>query len=108
MREVVQDRLPMISQFGDGLKACNVHEAIQNYPEELKNLFCIETISQELTEDQFVDLFYVAYSEQQQKKLKEINTFKVFSDFVAMVTHGGMFVAFNLFEILVYLHNVDG
>lgn len=55
----------MISQFGDGLKACNVHEAIQNYPEELKHLFCIETISQELTEDQFVDLFYVAYSEQQ-------------------------------------------
>ena len=81
----------MISQIMEGVKSCKVHEAIQEYPEQMRPLFCIDAVQHDLDEDQFLDLFHVDYSDQQQNKLKEINTFKVFSDFVSMVFHGGLY-----------------
>lgn len=81
----------MISQLVDGLKTCNVHDAIQECPEQMKPLFCVDAISQGLDEDQFLDLFNVEYSQQQREKIKEISAFKAFSDFVAVISHGGLY-----------------
>ena len=81
----------MVSQLKDGLKACRVLEAIQKFPEKLRPLFTMEAEQQTLDEDQFLGLFHVDFSLQQQKKVKEIDTFKVFSDFMGMVSHGGLY-----------------
>ena len=61
IKEIVQERMPMVSQLMDGLKTCGVLEAIQTYLEELRSLFLIGR-KDKLDEDTFLDLFHVEFS----------------------------------------------
>ena len=80
----------MISQLMDGLKTCGILEAIQKYPDQLRPLFCVDCAKYSIDEDTFLDLFTANYSLEQQKKILEIDTYKVFCDFVGLVAHKGL------------------
>ena len=79
----------MVSQLMEGLKPCGILAAIQTYPDEMRPLFCINDTGEKLDEDKFLSLFEVNFSQEQQKKAKEIDTYKLFCDYVGMVGHGG-------------------
>jgi len=68
IRNVVQERLPMVSQLMEGLKPCGILAAIQTYPDEMRPLFCINDTGEKLHEDKFMSLFEVNFSQEQQKK----------------------------------------
>lgn len=87
--DVVQGRLPMVSQLMEGLTPCGILAAIQTNPEEMRALFCINHTGEKLDEDRFMNLFKVNFSQEQQKKAKEMNTYKLFCDYVGMVAHEG-------------------
>ena len=55
----------------------------------MRPLFCINDTGEKLDEDKFLSLFEVNFSQEQQKKAKEIDTYKLFCDYVGMVGHGG-------------------
>ena len=86
---VVQERLPMVSQLMVGLAPCGILAAIQANPEVMRPLFCMSHAGEKLDEDRFMNLFKVNFSQEQQKKAKEIDTYKVFCDYVGMVARGG-------------------
>ena len=65
---VVQERLPMVSQLMEGLKPCGILTALQTNPEELLPLFCIKHTEEKLDEYTFSNLFKVSFREEQQKK----------------------------------------
>ena len=79
----------MVSQLMEGLKNCGLLEAIQKYPYQIRPLLCINATTEELDEDRVLSLFIVNFSLEQQKKSKEVNTYKVFSDYIGMVSHSG-------------------
>lgn len=91
----------MVSQLMDGLRVCGVLEAIQKYPEQMRAMFVMN--EEEIDEDSFLDLFHVDFSLEQMKKVKEIDTFKVFSDFVSMVYHKGLLLITIQFIFLKFL-----
>ena len=86
---VVQERLSMVSQLMEGLAPCGILGAIQANPEVMRPLSCLSHAGEKLDEDRFMNLFKVNFSQEQQKKAKEIDTYKVFCDYVGMVAHGG-------------------
>ena len=86
---VVQERLPMVSQLMEGLAPCGILAAIQGNPEVMRPLFCMSHTGEKLDEDRFMILFKVNFSQEQEKKAKEIDTYIVFCDYVGMVAHGG-------------------
>jgi len=86
---VVQGRLPMVSQLMEGLAPCGILAAIQANPEVMRLIFCMSHTGEKLDEDRFINLFKVNFSQEQQKKAKETDAYKVFSDYVGMVAHGG-------------------
>ena len=90
MKEVVQQRIPMLSQLVNGLRICGVLESIQSFPRQMKDMFCkAGNLENQLTSDKFSDLLAVQFSQQQQKKALEIDTYKYFCDFVDKMFHEG-------------------
>lgn len=79
----------MVSQLMEGLAPCGILGAIQANPEVMQPLSCLSYAGEKLDEDRFMNLFKVNFSQEQQKKGKEIDTYKVFCDYVGMVAHGG-------------------
>lgn len=93
MKEVVQDRIPMLSQLVNGLKVCGVLGSIQAHPDQMRAHFCIANASKDqLDNEKFNNLILVQFSNEQQKKALEINTYKYFSDFIDKLYHQGTFV----------------
>lgn len=86
---VVQGRLPMVSQLMEGLAPCGILAAIQANPEVMRLIFCMSHTGEKLDEDRFINLLKVNFSQEQQKKAKETDAYKVFSDYVGMVAHEG-------------------
>ena len=89
---VVQQRLPMVAQLMEGLTPSGILAAIEKYPEKMRPLFCINETGDKMDEDSFMNLFEVNFSQGQQKKAKEIETYKGFCDYVGMVAHGGKII----------------
>ena len=89
MKEVVQQRIPMLSQLVNGLAVCGLLESIRANPMQMKDLFCIDSAGCLLDNDMFVELTEAQFSQQQQKKSKEIDTHKYFCDFVDKLFHQG-------------------
>ena len=53
---VVQERLPMVSQLMEGLAPCGILAAIQANPEVMRPLFCKSHAGEKLDEDRFMNL----------------------------------------------------
>lgn len=79
----------MVSQLMEGLAPCGILAAVQANPEEMRPLFCMSHTGEKMDEDRFMNLFKVKFSQEQQKKAKEIDTYKLFCDYDGMVAHGG-------------------
>ena len=79
----------MISQLMDGLGVCGVLQAVKAHPHELKPLFCVRSTQGSLDEDMFLGMLKVNYSQEQTKRLKEIDTYKCFADYVGMLYNEG-------------------
>lgn len=79
----------MVSQLMEGLAPCGILATIQANPEEMRPLFCMSHTGEKMDEDRFMNLFKVKFSQEQQKKAKEIDTYKLFCDYDGMVAHGG-------------------
>lgn len=83
MREVVQHRIPMLSQLVNGLSVCEILDSIRSYPAQMKDLFCrADNAQNTLDNNVFNDLIEVQFSHQPTKKALEIDTHKYFCDFV--------------------------
>lgn len=78
----------MINQVKEGLAVYGVLDAIQNEPELFKPVFVPGEMFI-VTSEEFLDELTVTYSEKQQEKIAEENTFKHFCDFVEHLYHVG-------------------
>ena len=61
---VVQERLPIVSQLMEGLAPCGILAAIQGNPEVMRPLFCMSHTGEKLDEDRFMNLFTVNFSQE--------------------------------------------
>lgn len=89
IKDVVQDRLPMINQLADGLRACGMLDVVKKYPKAMKSLFC-KADERLMDEDTFLALLATDFSNEQRKRLPEEDTFKAFCDFVGAACHEGL------------------
>ena len=90
MREVVQHRIPMLSQLVNGLSVCEILDSIRSYPAQMKDQFCrADNAQNTLDNNVFNDLIEVQFSHQPTKKALEIDTHKYFCDFVDKLFYEG-------------------
>ena len=75
---VVQERLPMVSQLMEGLAPCGILGAIQANPEVMRPLSCLSHAGEKLDEDRFMNLFKVNFSQEQQKRPRKLIPTKSF------------------------------
>ena len=78
----------MIVQLGDGLQLLGVMDAIATNHSMMKPLFCLSG-NNEIDDDTIINNINVKFSDSQQKKKDEEETYKHFADFISYLCHEG-------------------
>lgn len=87
-KAVVKPILPMINQLKKGLQLFNLLDVIKDHPNHFSLVFTPNSAFKVSPAD-FIDSLNVQYSEDgTNAKSLEVETFKVFTDFLEMVEHG--------------------
>jgi hypothetical protein len=86
---VVIDKVPIIVQLGDGLQLLGFMDAIAAHHQKMKPLFCLSQ-NTGIDDDTFISYLKVQFSDLQQKKKNEEETYKHFADFISHLCYEGM------------------
>ena len=83
--------LPGLSQLAEGMNVDGLLEEIRKHPNHFQSLFVCDP-SKKLSSETFLELCIGVFSEEgSNKKLQEIDIFKLFCDFVEYIYHSGNF-----------------
>ena len=88
LKNVVLEKVPMIVQLSEGLQLFGVIDAITSHANLARPLFC-PVGATEIDDDFFMEKIQIEFSDSQQKRLCEEDTYKHFADFASYLHHEG-------------------
>ena len=81
VKDQLNNILPQVIQFQDGLSSCGILDAMRKNPDFWKPVFTNSDLFK-LSANDFIENLVAEFSESEILKTKEVDAFKLFNDFV--------------------------